>query len=75
MESMLHMGTSPAAVEALSKAILLILENKGNNDQITLQKAFDVLLKGTDINNATVKDCTFTGDSYKEVLDSYRKAS
>ena len=61
MESMLHMGASPAAVEALSKAILLVLENKGNNDQTTLQKALDVLLKGTDINNATIKDCTFTG--------------
>ena len=61
MESMLHMGAPPATVEALSKAVLLVLENKQNNDQTTLQKALDVLLKGTDINNATIKDCTFTG--------------
>ncbi len=68
MDTMVQIGADPKSVEAVGKVILEILKNEPDNDQSTLCKAFDALMKGASADHATITDCTFTGNPEKEEI-------
>ena len=57
MDTMLHVGASENASEAVGKVIVEIL--KSDVDQMTIQIALNVLQEASSVSNVTIEGCSF----------------
>jgi len=64
MDNMIRVSTDEKTVKALGDYILKILGAKV--DQVTIQKALEVLGDGASINGLTITNCTLTNNEKEE---------
>ena len=62
MDALLKIGASKEAIASAHQAIISILS--ADAEELTKQKALDVLGSLCQVNNTAISYCTFTGDNF-----------